>query len=120
VLLVAGGVGITPMRALFESLDVAGERLTLLYRVPSEAEILFRDELEAIAAARGAQLLFVVGRSSDSATAVTPERLRAVVPDVAHRDVYLCASPRFAEAVKDAVATVGVPRERLHAEEFVF
>jgi len=32
VLLVAGGIGITPMRALFETLDVAGSDLTLLYR----------------------------------------------------------------------------------------
>jgi predicted ferric reductase len=120
VLLVAGGVGITPMRALFESLDVPGERLALLYRVSTEAEILFRDELEAIAARRGAQLLFVVGRSRDPATALTADRLRAVIPDVAARDVYLCASPRFTEAVKAAVAAAGVPRERLHTEEFVF
>jgi predicted ferric reductase len=120
VLLVAGGVGITPMRALFESLDVPGERLTLLYRVPSEAEILFRDELEALAVRRGAQLLYLIGRSSDPATALSGDRLRAAVPGMADRDVYLCASPRFAAAVKEAVAEAGVPRERVHTEEFVF
>jgi predicted ferric reductase len=32
VLLIAGGVGITPMRALFETFDMDGGRLTLLYR----------------------------------------------------------------------------------------
>jgi hypothetical protein len=32
VLLIAGGVGITPMRALFESLPISGGTLTLLYR----------------------------------------------------------------------------------------
>jgi ferredoxin-NADP reductase len=105
---------------MFESLDVPGERLTLLYRVSTEGEILFRDELEAIALRRKAQLLLLVGRSSDPATTLTADRLRAAVPDVAERDVYLCASPRFAEAVKAVVAAAGVPRERLHTEEFVF
>ena len=39
VLLVAGGVGITPMRVLFETLDLPGEDLTLVYRVPNEEAI---------------------------------------------------------------------------------
>jgi ferredoxin-NADP reductase len=43
VLLVAGGVGITPMRALFESLPVApGGDVLLVYRARSEEELVFR------------------------------------------------------------------------------
>ena len=41
VLLVAGGIGITPMRALFETLDVAGSDLTLLYRAFTPADVVF-------------------------------------------------------------------------------
>jgi predicted ferric reductase len=120
VLLIAGGVGITPMRALFESLDVEGSRLTLLYRASSEHEILFRDELEHIARRRGAHLLLVVGPSSHPANAITGARLARDVPGLVDRDVYLCASPRFSEAVKDALADAGVPRTRIHTEEFAF
>jgi ferredoxin-NADP reductase len=54
VLLIAGGTGITPMRALFETLDVAGERLTLLYRASTERELIFRAEIDAITRRRGA------------------------------------------------------------------
>src|SRR4051812_37150030 len=118
VLLVAGGVGITPMRALFESLDVDGRRLTLLYRASSHDEIVFRGELEAIAAERGAQLRFVIGRSSDPATAITGAGLTASVPGIARRDVYICASPRFSAAIREALADAGVPRSRIHQEEF--
>ncbi len=120
VLLVAGGVGITPMRALFETIGTDGGSLTLLYRASSPAEVLFRDELEAIARRRGAQLAILTGSSSDPANEISPRALLRIVPDIPLRDVYVCASPRFANAVKEAVRMVGVPPARLHTEEFSF
>src|SRR6478752_2881837 len=60
VLLIAGGVGITPMRALFEALPLgAGQDLTLLYRTRPNG-IVFRDELGAIARQRGAHVHYLV------------------------------------------------------------
>lgn len=120
VLLIAGGVGITPMRALFETLDVPGTELTLLYRASSSEEILFRDELEHIARERGARIVYVVGRSSDPANAITGASLQRIIPEIAACDVYICASSRFANAVKTALAEAGVPRRRIHHEEFAF
>ena len=120
VLLIAGGVGITPMRALFEELEVDGGRLTLLYRASSPEDVVFRDELEEIAALRGADIIWVLGRSSDPATSMAGDNLRRLVPDVAERDVYLCASPRFATAVREGLAGAGLPAARLHEEVFEF
>ncbi|MDJ0459713.1 ferredoxin reductase family protein [Arthrobacter sp. NQ7] len=120
VLLIAGGVGITPMRALFETLPVDGRELTLLYRASSAEEILFRDELEHIARHRGAQLIFLTGPSSDPRNAITAQSLSAMVPDLPARDVYLCASPRFAATATTALAHAGLPRRQLHHEEFNF
>ena len=79
-----------------------------------------REELEAIAARRGAQLLVLAGRSSDPANAMTAASLRTMVPDVADRDVYLCASPRFADAVRQALLEAEVPAHRVHQEDFAF
>jgi predicted ferric reductase len=120
VLLIGGGVGITPMRALFESLPVPGRELTLLYRASSAEEILFRDELEHIAWDRGAQLIFLTGPASEPRNAITAHSLRAMVPDLATRDVYLCASPRFATAATTALMEAGLPRRQLHHEDFNF
>ena len=120
VLLIAGGVGITPMRALFESLEIGDGRLTLLYRAASPADVVFRHELEHLARRRGAQLLWMVGPSSAPSLQMTPENLRRLVPDVADRDVYLCASPRLAAAVRSALRGAGLPRRRLHEEVFAF
>lgn len=120
VLVVAGGVGITPMRALFETMPVEGGRLTLLYRASASEEILFRDELETIAAERGADLAHVVGSSSDPATAITANRLRSTVGQIAERDVSICASPRFSEAMRTALHDAGVPKQRVHHGKFAF
>jgi predicted ferric reductase len=120
VLLLAGGVGITPMRALFETIEHSGGPLTLLYRVSNPEEVLFEHELRQIAALRKAELLIVSGRSSDSSKALSPENLRAWVPGVDQRDVFMCASPRFSEAARTALQAAGVPRRRIHQEEFVF
>ncbi|MDN3935620.1 ferredoxin reductase family protein [Arthrobacter sp. YD4] len=120
VLLIGGGVGITPMRALFETLAADGSELTLLYRASSIEEILFRDELEHIARHRGARLIFLTGPSSDPRNVITAQTLRTMVPDLAARDVYICASPRFSATATTALAQAGLPRRQLHHEEFNF
>ena len=60
--LLAGGVGITPLRAMFSTLPGP---VTLVYRASSERDIVFRDELDAIAAARGAKVYYVIGSRAE-------------------------------------------------------
>ena len=118
VLLVAGGVGITPMRALFETMPITqGQDLTLLYRARDLDQVLFHTELEAIAHHRGAEVQYLLGHDPDCLTA---PGLLARVPDLAERDVYLCGPPRMADAVRIAVLQAGLPAERLHEERFAF
>ena len=116
VLLIAGGVGITPMRALFESIPLArGEDLLLLYRARRPEELLFRAELDALAVRRGARIGYLLG---DDATLTDPAALLLAVPDLAARDVYMCGSPGFTEAVRAALDAAGLPPEHLHEERF--
>ena len=118
VLLIAGGIGITPMRALFETMDVPGERLTLVYRASDARDLIFRAELEAIAWRRRARLIYLVGPSSDPANKLTPARLHALVPRLREHDVYLCASPGLSAAIRPALRKAGLPRRQLHEEVF--
>lgn len=120
VLLIAGGVGITPMRALFETLHIGPGRLTLLYRASSPGDVVFRTELEDIARRRGAEIIWMVGRSSSPGTEMTGANLRRLVPNVTDRDVYLCASPGLSQAVRTALHAAGLPRRHLHEEAFAF
>ena len=118
VLLIAGGVGITPMRALFETMPLGpGQDLALLYRARSLEQVLFRAELEAIARHRPARLHYLCGPDPDC---LSTAGLLTRVPDLAERDVYLCGPPRMADAVRTAVLQAGLPAERLHEERFAF
>jgi ferredoxin-NADP reductase len=118
VLLVAGGVGITPMRALLDSIPLnPGEDLLLLYRARTAEELIFRGELEDITARRGARLSYVLGEGRD---ALSPAALQRMVPDLAGRDVYVCGPPGLMTAVRTSLDTAGLPPEQLHEERFSF
>ena len=120
VLLIAGGVGITPMRALFETLPFGEGRVDLIYRVPTAADIIFRDELERIAYLRRAKIHWMIGLSAHPGNQFTTENLLRMVPDLAQRDVYLCASPGMSAAVRNALRDARLPNAQLHEEVFTF
>jgi predicted ferric reductase len=90
ILLIAGGVGITPLRALFETMPAASGELTMLYRASDERDVVFRRELETLAERRGAKLFIVAGRRSDLGfDPLSHAALTRNVPDLAAHDVYL-------------------------------
>lgn len=116
VLLVAGGVGITPMRALFETMPIpAGGSLTLLYRASDPAEVLFGAELDELAHRRGATVWYLLGPDR---SLLGPDAVGRLVPDLADHDVYLCGPPGMTEAFRATVETLGLPPEQLHEERF--
>jgi predicted ferric reductase len=122
VTLIAGGIGISPLRALLESLAGAPGDLTLLYRAASERELVFRDELDRLAAHRGATVHYLVGRRgvdlpADPLNAATLARL---VPDIADQDVYLCGPTGLMRRTEASLLELGVPRGQVHAERFSY
>jgi predicted ferric reductase len=117
VALIAGGVGIAPIRALLE--DTPGEpgTIAVIYRAGSEADVLFRDELDELARRRGAALHYVLGeRRGDEL--LSAEHLQALVPDIASRDVYVCGPPRLTEVTLASLRRAGVPRRHIVSEGF--
>jgi predicted ferric reductase len=118
VLLIAGGVGITPIRALLE--ESTGPAV-VLYRVHTMADAVLLPELHALARQRGAQVHVLIGRTgagSPPNTPFDPQRLLALVPDIAARDVFVCGPPAMTEAVLRSLRAVNVPRAQVHAERF--
>ncbi|MBV2355884.1 ferredoxin reductase family protein [Streptomyces sp. J2-1] len=118
VLLVAGGVGITPMRALFETLPGAAGDITLLYRANTTQDLALWSELAAIATERGARLMYAVNSPEGERPDISAENLRRKVPDIERHDVFLCGPPGFAQSVFEALRDAGVPARRIHQESF--
>jgi ferredoxin-NADP reductase len=117
-LLIAGGVGITPIRALLEEM---GGSMVVLYRVRTADDAVLLSELEALARARGAQLHVLAGRTgagSPPHSPFEPQNLLTLVPDIADRDVFVCGPPAMTAAVVRALRALRVPRVQVHAERF--
>ena len=112
-LLIAGGIGITPIRALLDELD--GDTI-LLYRVIEADEAVFADELGRVQA----RVELVVGDHSDEEgrDLLSPEHLRELVPDIVERDVFVSGPPGMVSVIEKNVRRAGVPRRQVHGERF--
>ncbi|WP_243866892.1 ferredoxin reductase family protein [Actinophytocola oryzae] len=114
--LIAGGVGITPVRALLE--EHSGGNVIVLYRVRDEREAVLLDEVRRLVQARGGRLFLLTGRTADGVRPFDPERLYALVPDIADRDVFVCGPPAMTATVEAALRRLRVPGRQVHAEKF--
>src|SRR5207302_7912173 len=93
LLLIAGGVGVTPVRALLEESD--GPAI-VLYRVHRTADAVLLPELQSLARDRGAELYLLTGRTgagSPPNQPFDPRNLLAMVPDITDRDIFVCGPP---------------------------
>ena len=117
LLLIAGGIGVTPIRSLLEDTD---GQVTVLYRVRTEADAVLLPELQALAAARGGQVHVLAGRTGSGSRPFEPDDLAALVPDIAERDVYVCGPPAMTEATRATLHRSGVSRRHIVTERFAF
>ena len=121
VLLLAGGAGITPLRALFESLPGRAGDITLVYRANTPADLVLREELDAIAEQRGARVHYLIGPPRSGANdPLAARRLSRLVPDLVRHDVFLCGPPPMMAAAEARLREAGVPRRHIHTESFTF
>jgi ferredoxin-NADP reductase len=117
VTLIAGGIGITPIRALAEGMS--GD-VVLIYRVLREEDIVFREELDRLARDRGMTVHYVVGNHAapQGERIMSPEHLHELMPDIEDRDIYVCGPPRMADFIEQNVRNAGVPSRYIHIDRF--
>ncbi|MGV9453735.1 ferredoxin reductase family protein [Streptomyces sp. NPDC003635] len=116
-LLIAGGVGITPVRALVE--EQGSGDVVVLYRVRSEGDAVLLNEVRHLVAQRGGRLHLLTGRTGESGVPpLGPGALRQLVPDITERDVYVCGPPAMTAAVLAALRDLRVPTRQVHSERF--
>ncbi len=120
VLLIGAGVGITPLRALYETIWAWPGDLALIYRESNPKEVLFRRELEAIAAVRQAKLDIIVGSRAKLGGDPLSAHSLARIPALAEHDIYVCGPDAMEESVVSALRSLGVPRRQIHTESFTF
>lgn len=121
LLMIAGGIGIAPIRAMAEGFAFRPGDLDLVYRTRDPEDVALLGELESLASQRGARLHMVAGRRGDPGVGRDPlgrRALRARVPDLAQRDIYLCGPEELMEHVRSELRAIGVRPDRIHLELF--
>ncbi len=115
VLLIAGGVGIGPIRTLAHELSDQGRDVVVIHRGPSPDQLPLSHELDG---RDGIRFIPVLGRRRDLGydplAAWSVERL---VPDVSHREVFICGSPGLAATATRSLRSLGVTARHIHSEE---
>ena len=123
VLLIAGGIGITPIRPLAEEMAADGFDVRVLYRAHSEGDLVFKTELEALCAkeqsVRVDYLITQAGSRRHGRDAwFSPASLAALVPDIFDRVVYVCGPLGMMAVVRSSLAALGIPPDQIRTEVF--
>jgi predicted ferric reductase len=120
VLLIAGGIGITPLRALAETFVGSGRPTSLLYANRSEKDIVFRNELEALGTPGEFKVHHVIDDKAweGERGRIDREKIVRLVPDYGERDIYVCGPPGMMKTLLRTLRELRVPGDRIHHEMF--
>ena len=118
IVLIAAGIGVTPIRALLEHV-VPGEPCVVVLRARSLDEAPLLDEVRALARDRSAELKVLVGPRGDTwGTADEPASVASLVRDPSDVDVFVCGPLAWAKQVEADALASGVAPEAIHRERF--
>jgi ferredoxin-NADP reductase len=126
ILLIGGGVGITPLISVIRYLtdrSWPGD-IFLVYSCHTPRDIIFREELDYLQRRHPNLRVIITVSQPEGADwkgptgRLTKEFIAQSVPDLASRYVHLCGSVPLMEVVKRMLAELGVPPERVKTEAF--
>ncbi|MER7279185.1 ferric reductase-like transmembrane domain-containing protein [Dactylosporangium sp. NPDC000244] len=120
VVMLACGIGVTPLLALLGELPYAPGQATLVYRARSEAELAFRAELGWLARHRGVRVVYLLGPRAHETSwlpAGAPP-LHHLAPQIAGAQVYVCGPDAWTAAATAAARGAGAGP--IHTEQFAW
>jgi predicted ferric reductase len=119
VVLVGGGVGITPIRALMDEFN-GGAQIDVIFRASREEDLVLKAEMDYLAnnSDGSMRIHYLVG--SRTKHPMDAHSLKALVPQFADSDIYICGPEPLVSAVRKAAEDLGVPKNRFHDEAFAF
>jgi len=117
ILLIGGGVGITPIRALLEELPTDRD-VTLIYRTSNEAGLIFLEEITEFAKQKRIRLHVLPG--SRRRYPLDSAHLLQLVPNVRECEMYICGPTSLTETIRESARELGIPKSRVHSEIFEY
>lgn len=125
--LIAGGIGITPMMSMIRTLADRGDQrpLILIYGNKDWESVTFREELEAMKERLDLTVVHVLAEPPDSWTGesgfINAELFkRHLPPPYAEHEYFICGPNVMMDAIEATLAEMDVPLSRYHSERYNF
>jgi len=125
--LIAGGVGITPMMSMIRTLADRGDKrpIVLLYGSRDVESITFREELEALKERLDLTIVHVLKDPPAGWTGekgfITAEVLERHLPEpYADHEYFICGPDVMMDAIEKALGKLKVPLSKYHSERYSF
>jgi predicted ferric reductase len=125
--LIAGGVGITPMMSLIRTFADRGDKrpVILLYGSKDWESITFREELEALKTRLSLKIVHVLDEPSADWTGergfINAEVLKRHLPrPYADHEYFICGPSAMMDAIETALGEMKVPMSNYHSERYSF
>jgi ferredoxin-NADP reductase/DMSO/TMAO reductase YedYZ heme-binding membrane subunit len=126
VVMIAGGIGITPMMSVVRSLTDRGWKgeMFLLFSVRKPSDVVFADELAYLQARFPNLRVKITVTDADAAWdgargQITNEMVAGFVPRLAQGPVMLCGPEPMMAAMRKLCVELGVPDAEIHQEAFI-
>jgi len=116
--MIGGGIGVTPLRAIAETMPGYRRDIVFIQRASKAAELILNPELEALD--RAGRLIYIPAIGSRKNDPLSADRLLDLVPDLEDREVFICASTGLATTLVRNLRRAHVRRGRIHTEIFDF
>lgn len=127
IVLISGGVGITPMMSVLRFLtdrSWAGD-IFFLHGCKSDQDVIYREELEYLQR-RYPNLHLTLAANEVTSTGwahskggITQDLLSQAVPHIQTRRIHLCGPPGMMAAMKSMLAEMGMPADQIKSEVFI-
>lgn len=119
-LLIAGGIGITPIRSLAEKLCSEQKDSVLLYACRNSENIVFKEELNHLPSTKFKVYCVLSGDAGwqGEKDYIDQEKIQRLAPDFMDREVYLCGPKPMMAQVRSVLKKLGVPKHQIHFEQF--
>lgn len=127
IVLISGGVGITPMMSVVRYLtdrSWPGD-IFFVFGCRADQDVIYRQELEYLQRRHANLHLTITASEITSADwphergTISKELLAQAVPHISTRRVHLCGPPPMMTALKSMLAELGVPAEQVKTEIFI-
>ncbi len=123
IILIAGGIGITPILPLLSEFAEKGKNIILFYGNRKEAEVAFKKDIDILAEKYSFVAHYVM--SDDSSWAGERGRIdlaliKRLAPDFLEREIYICGPELMRKSLESGLLAAGIKKEDLHREDFSY